>query len=410
MSPKAQAGQGGEPVTRALFDRVMLQNYHPAQIIPVRGEGSHLWDQEGREYIDLAGGIAVVSLGHCHPRLVAALEEQAHRLWHLSNVMTNEPALRLARALVEATFADRVFFCNSGGEANEAAFKLARHYGHSVAPGKDGIVACANSFHGRTLFTVTVGGQDKYAHGFEPLPTGIRHVPYNDVAALDAAVDDRTCAVVVEPIQGEGGVIPATREYLEAARRACDAHGALLVFDEIQSGFGRSGHLYAYQHYGVVPDVLTSAKGLGGGFPVAAMLCTERAATSMTYGTHGSTFGGNPLACAVAGAALEIVNDDALLAGVRARGARLRAGVDAIGRRHGMFEPSRGLGLLVGVPMRAAWRGRAGEVAAAALQHGVWCLIAGPDVLRLAPSLIIPEADMDEGLARLDAACAELAH
>jgi len=396
-------------VTRATFDEVMVPNYNPAAVIPVRGAGSRLWDQQGKEYIDFACGIAVTALGHCHPKLVAALTEQAHRLWHLSNVMTNEPALRLAKKLTEATFAERVFFCNSGGEANEAAFKLARRYGNTLREGKNEIVAFYNAFHGRTLFTVSVGGQEKYTKGFEPLPGNITHLPFNDLESLEAHLSEKTCAVVIEPVQGEGGIIPATREFLEGARRLCDRHQALLIFDEVQTGMGRSGKLYAYEHYGVVPDVLTTAKGLGGGFPVGAMLTTKKYAEALPFGTHGSTYGGNPLACAVAEAVLDTVNDPALLAGVSARAQRLREGLDAIGRRYGIFEPSRGLGLLIGAPMSAAWKGKAKEVVNAGLRHGVWCLVAGPDVLRIAPSLIIPEADLAEGLKRLDAACAELA-
>lgn len=395
-------------VTRATFDEVMAPTYKPAEMIPVRGEGSRLWDRQGREYIDFAGGIAVNLLGHCHPQLVAALEQQAHALWHLSNVMTNEPALRLARKLTAATFADRVFFCNSGGEANEAAFKLARRYGVGIDPAKHQIIAFDNGFHGRTLFTVSVGGTPRYSQGFGPIPAGITHLPFNDPAALEATVSDSTCAVVVELVQGEGGVIPATPEFVQTARRLCDKHRALLVFDEIQTGMGRTGHLYAYQHYDVIPDVMTSAKGLGGGFPIAAMLCIERAAQVLTVGTHGSTYGGNPLGCAVAGAVLDIVNDPTLLAGVRRRSQQLCDGLDAIGRRHGIFDPVRGLGLLLGAPMSPAWQGRAKDVVDAGLRHGVWCLVAGPEVLRLAPSLVIPEADLAEGLRRLDAACAEL--
>lgn len=396
-------------VTRATFDEVMVPNYNPAAVIPVRGAGSRLWDQQGKEYIDFACGIAVTALGHCHPKLVAALTEQAHRLWHLSNVMTNEPALRLAKKLTEATFAERVFFCNSGSEANEAAFKLARRYGNTLREGKNEIVAFYNAFHGRTLFTVSVGGQEKYTKGFEPLPGNITHLPFNDLESLEAHLSEKTCAVVIEPVQGEGGIIPATREFLEGARRLCDRHQALLIFDEVQTGMGRSGKLYAYEHYGVVPDVLTTAKGLGGGFPVGAMLTTKKYAEVLPFGTHGSTYGGNPLACAVAEAVLDTVNDPALLAGVSARAQRLREGLDAIGRRYGIFEPSRGLGLLIGAPMSAAWKGKAKDVVNAGLRHGVWCLVAGPDVLRIAPSLIIPEADLAEGLKRLDAACAELA-
>jgi acetylornithine/N-succinyldiaminopimelate aminotransferase len=386
----------------------MVPNYSPADIIPVRGEGSRIWDQQGRDYIDFACGIAVTALGHCHPRLVAALTEQAGKLWHLSNVMTNEPALQLAKRLTELTFAERVFFCNSGGEANEAAFKLARRYGNTLAPGKNEIIAFDNAFHGRTLFTVSVGGQAKYTQGFEPLPGAIRHLPYNDLAALAAAISDKTCAVVVEPVQGEGGVTPATPEFLAGVRRLCDQHKALLVYDEVQTGMGRCGRLYAYEHYGVTPDVLTTAKGLGGGFPIGAMLTTAKYADVLAFGTHGSTYGGNPLGCAVAGTVLEMISDPALLAGVNERGKLMREGLDAIGKRYGVFEPVRGLGLLLGAPMSAAWKGRAKEVVNAGLRHGVWALVAGPDVLRLAPSLIIPEADIATGLQRLEAAVAEL--
>jgi acetylornithine/N-succinyldiaminopimelate aminotransferase len=398
-----------QELTRATFNEVMVPNYAPSDIIPVRGAGSRIWDQQGKEYLDFACGIAVTALGHCHPKLVAALTEQAGKLWHLSNVMTNEPALRLARKLTETTFADRVFFCNSGGEANEAAFKLARRYGNTQSGGrKNQIIAFYNAFHGRTLFTVSVGGQAKYTQGFEPLPGNIKHLPYNDLATLEEEISDETCAVVVEPVQGEGGILPATQEFLEGARRLCDEHRALLIFDEVQTGMGRSGRLYAYQNYGVTPDVLTSAKGLGGGFPIGAMLCTRAAAEVLQFGTHGSTYGGNPLACAVAGAVLDIVSDPAVLAGVETRAAQVREGLEAIGRRYGLFEAPRGLGLLIGAPLTAEWKGKAKEVVNAGLRHGVWTLVAGPDVLRIAPSLIIPEGDIAEGLKRLDAACAEL--
>ena len=395
-------------VTRKTFNEVMVPNYQPADIVPVRGEGSRIWDQAGRDYIDFAGGIAVTVLGHCHPKLVAALTEQAGKLWHLSNVMTNEPALRLASKLVDATFADRVFFCNSGAEANEAAFKLARKYGNGLRAGKNQIISFNNAFHGRTLFTVSVGGQAKYTQGFEPIPAGITHLPFNDLAALEAAISEDTCAVVLEPVQGEGGIMPATPEFIAGARKLCDAHKALLIFDEVQSGMGRSGHVYAYQHYGVTPDVLTSAKGLGGGFPIGAMLCTQAAADVLAFGTHGSTYGGNPLACAVGEAVLDIVNDPALLAGVQQRARLIRDGLDAIGRRYGVFTPSRGLGLLIGAPMAPAWVGKAKEIVNAGMRHGVWALVAGPDVLRMAPSLIISEAEIAEGLSRLEAGIAEI--
>ena len=254
----------------------LTPNFSFAPIIPEHAQGSRVWDTEGREYIDLAGGIAVNALGHCHPALVEALEKQAHKLWHISNIYTTEAAQKLAQKLVAATFADKAFFCNSGAEANEAALKLARKYARDhFGEGKGEIIACVNGFHGRTLFTVSVGGQPKYSQDFAPLPPAITHVPYNDAAALEAAVGPQTCAVIIEPVQGESGVLPAQKAFLEAARRACDAHQALLIFDEVQTGMGRTGKLFAYEHYGVAPDILTSAKALGCGFPIGAMLCTS---------------------------------------------------------------------------------------------------------------------------------------
>lgn len=397
------------PVQRADFDQVMVPVFAPAEFIPVRGEGSRVWDQEGRERIDFTGGIAVNVLGHAHPALVQALTEQAGQLWHVSNVYTNEPALRLAKQLVEATFADRVFFANSGAEANEAAFKLARRYGHNTGGAeKCEIIAALNSFHGRTLFTVSVAGQPKYSEGFGPKIEGITHVPFNDLEALRAAISDKTCAVVLEPIQGEGGVMPAEQAYLDGVRALCDQHDALLIFDEVQSGVGRTGQLYAYMHYGVTPDILTSAKSLGGGFPVGAMLATERVAQHFGVGVHGTTYGGNPLACAVAGAVLDIVNTPAVLSGVTARSAYFRAELLRMGEEYGIFSQVRGMGLLLGAVLSEAWKGRAGDVMKAALQEDLMILQAGPDVVRLAPSLIISEEDMTDGLARLERALARL--
>jgi len=383
----------------------MVPNYAPVNMVPVRGAGSRLWDQQDREYVDLAGGIAVNALGHAHPAMIEALTEQAHKLWHVSNIMTNEPALRLADKLVQATFAERVFFANSGAEANEAAFKLARRWGHNTGGAqKHQIIACTNSFHGRSLFTVSVGGQPKYSEGFGPAMGGISHVPYQDIAALEAAMSDATCAVVLEPVQGEGGVIPASAEYLQAVRALCDKYNALLVFDEVQSGMGRTGKLFAYMHSGVVPDILTSAKSLGGGFPISAMLTTSAIAEHFAVGTHGSTYGGNPLACAVAERVLDIVNTPEVLGGVEQRHERLRGELEAMGREFGVFSSVRGSGLLLGAVMSDGFKGRAKDVQALAQEEGVLVLQAGPDVVRLAPSLIIDEADMAEGMARLRAA------
>ncbi|HSW12638.1 MAG TPA: aspartate aminotransferase family protein [Solimonas sp.] len=394
--------------TRQMFNEVMVPNYAPADIIPVRGEGSRLWDQQGRDYLDFACGIAVTGLGHCHPALVGAITEQAQKLWHISNVMTNEPALKLAKRLTELTFAERVFFCNSGSEANEAAFKLARRWGNNQNPEKNEIISFYNGFHGRTLFAVSVGGQEKYTKGFEPLPGNITHLPYNDLETLADHISDKTCAVVLEPVQGEGGVTPATEAFLKGVRELCEKHNALLVFDEVQTGNGRCGSLYAYMELGVTPDILTTAKGLGGGFPVGAMLTTAKLAETLAFGTHGSTYGGNPLACAVAGAALEEIVKPETVANVRARGDQLRKGLEAIGRRYSLFDGVRGMGLLLGAPLAEAWKGRAKDIVNAGLRHGVWLLVAGPDVMRFAPALTISEADMAEGLKRLEAACAEL--
>ena len=398
-----------DAVQRADFDQFMVPNYAPAAFVPVRGLGSRVWDQSGRELIDFAGGIAVNVLGHCHPALVAALTKQANTLWHISNVFTNEPTLRLGKKLVEATFAERVFFCNSGAEANEAAFKLARRVAHDrFGPEKHEIIAATNSFHGRTLFTVSVGGQPKYSDGFGPKIQGITHVPYNDLEALKAAISDKTCAVVLEPVQGEGGVLPAEKAYLQGARELCNAHNALLVFDEVQSGMGRTGELFAYMNYGVVPDILSSAKSLGGGFPIAAMLTTTDLAKHFSPGTHGTTYGGNPLACAVGEAVLDIVNTRQTLDGVKAKSEQFKTRLLALGKQYGLFGQVRGMGLLLGCVLNEAWMGKAKQVLDAATAEGLMILQAGPDVVRFAPSLVVEEADIDEGLARFERALSKL--
>ena len=393
------------PVQRADFDQVMVPNYAPAAFIPVRGAGSRVWDQSGRELIDFAGGIAVNVLGHAHPALVGALTEQANNLWHVSNVFTNEPALRLAKKLVDSTFAERVFFCNSGAEANEAAFKLARRVAHDrFGPEKYEIIAALNSFHGRTLFTVNVGGQSKYSDGFGPKITGITHVPFNDLDALKAAISDKTCAVVLEPVQGEGGVLPAEQAYLQGARDLCNQHNALLVFDEVQTGMGRTGELFAYMHYGVTPDILTSAKSLGGGFPIAAMLTTESLAKHLVVGTHGTTYGGNPLACAVGNAVIDVINTPEVLDGVKAKHDQFKTRLEAIGQQYGLFTQVRGLGLLLGCVLSDAWKGKAKDIFNAAEKEGLMILQAGPDVVRFAPSLVVDEADIKDGLDRFERA------
>lgn len=374
--------------------------------IPVRGEGSRLWDQQGKEYIDFAGGIAVNALGHAHPALREALNDQASKFWHTGNGYTNEPVLRLAKKLIDATFAERIFFCNSGAEANEAALKLARKYAHDrFGSQKSGIVAFKNAFHGRTLFTVSAGGQPAYSQDFAPLPPDIRHAVYNDLDSASQLIDDTTCAVIVEPVQGEGGVVPATNAFLQGLRELCDRHNALLIFDEVQTGVGRTGELYAYMHYGVTPDLLTTAKALGGGFPIGALLATEHCASVMTVGTHGTTYGGNPLATAVAGKLLEIVNTPEVLNGVKQRHDWFVERINAINERFGLFSEIRGLGLLIGCVLNAEFAGKAKLISQEAAVAGVMVLIAGANVVRFAPALNVSEEEVATGLDRFALAC-----
>ncbi|MEE2001013.1 aspartate aminotransferase family protein [Alkalimonas sp. MEB108] len=396
-------------VTRSLFDDVMVPNYAPAKMIPVKGRGSRVWDQEGREYVDFAGGIAVSSLGHCHPAMVSALTEQAGKLWHLSNVLTNEPALRLASKLVQQTFAEKVFFANSGAEANEAAFKLARRWALDThGEHKQDIISFSKSFHGRTFFTVTVGGQASYSDGFGPKPGAVLHAEFNNLDSVKALISERTCAVVLEPIQGEGGIIPATKEFLAGVRALCDEHQALLVMDEVQTGVGRTGQLYAYMNYGVIPDILTTAKSLGGGFPIGAMLTSTEIAKHLKVGTHGTTYGGNPLACAVAEAVIDTINTPEVLQGVLAKEQLFRQRLDAINEQYQVFSEVRGKGMLLGAVLNEQYQGRARDFFLAAADHGLMALVAGVNVVRFAPSLVITEQDIQDGMDRFEKAVAQV--
>ena len=384
---------------------VYLPVYKPRQLILERGLGSRLWDSEGRDYVDFAGGIAVCGLGHCDPDLTAALVDQAGKLWHTSNVFYSEPPVRLAQELVAASrFAQRVFLCNSGAEANEAAIKLVRKWATAQgrAPDKRVIVTFHGSFHGRTLAAVTATAQPKYQEGYEPLPGGFRYVDFNDVAALDAAmaVGD-VAAVMLEPVQGESGVIPAAPGYLKEVRALCDKHDALLVLDEIQCGMGRSGGLFAHWQDAVVPDIVTLAKALGGGFPIGALLAGPKVAETMQFGAHGTTFGGNPLAAAVARVALRKLASDEIAANVVRQAQAIRDGLDAINRELDLFSEVRGRGLMLGAVLKPAYAGRAGEILDHAAAHGLLLLQAGPDVLRFVPALNIGDADVAEGLSRL---------
>ena len=381
----------------------VMKTYSRQPVQFVRGKGAYLYDAAGREYLDLLAGIAVCSVGHCHPYLVRALQNQAAQLLHVSNIYLTEPQARLARRLVELSDFERVFFCNSGAEANEAAIKIGRKWGRTTGgEAKTNFVTATNSFHGRTLATVTATGQPKYNKPFAPLPAGFAYVPFNDVEALRAAVDENTPAILMEPIQGEGGVWPATVEYLREARALADRSGALLIFDEVQTGMGRTGSLWAYQRYGVVPDIMTLAKGLGGGLPIGACLARGAAADVLQPGDHGSTFAGNPLTTTAANAVLDILADEQLTENARRVGAhfvsRLAELRDANPETVGSI---RGMGLMLGIEIK---NGQARKIVAAALDFGLVINATGDDTLRILPPLTLTEAQVDDAMQRLQKA------
>jgi len=385
-----------------------LPVYRPRELVLDHGKGAHVWDTQGRDYVDFGAGIAVNALGHQDPDLLEALTAQAHKLWHASNVFYTEPPLRLAEELVRASgFAQRVFLCNSGAEANEAAIKLVRKWAASKGrpPEQRTIITFKGSFHGRTLATVTATAQPKYQEGYEPLPAGFRYLDFNDAAALELAfAAGDIAAVMLEPVQGEGGVLPAAPGFLRRVGELCDQHDALLVLDEIQCGMGRTGTLFAHTQDEVTPDIVTLAKALGCGFPIGAMLAGPKVAEVMQYGAHGTTFGGNPMAAAVARVALRKLGSPELLANVERQSAALRAGLIRLGTEFGLFTKVRGRGLMLGAVLADAYKGRAGEVLDMAAAHGLLLLQAGPDVLRLVPPLNITDEELAEGLARLHAA------
>lgn len=383
---------------------VLVGNYRPQPVVLARGEGCRVEDVEGRRYLDLSGGIATTVLGHCHPALVRALEDQAHRIWHVSNIYQTRPQIELAERLVRHSFAERVFFCNSGAEANEAALKLARRFHRDRGEERFEIVAFHGGFHGRTLFTVSATGTPAYWKGFEPLVPGIHHAAYGDLAATEALLSERTAAILVEPVQGEGGVRPAPEGFLRGLRELADRHGCLLVFDEIQTGMGRTGTLFAHEQHGVVPDVMTLAKALGGGIPIGATLTTEPLAAALVPGTHGSTFGGNPLAAACACAVLDVLIEQGVLDHGRRMGVFLGEQLAAMGRRLGpeRVVETRGQGLLRAVELP----GPAAPVVERCREQGVLVITAGEKVLRLAPPLVVQEAELSEGIEAIEKAIA----
>ena len=376
-------------------------NYKPFSLIPQKAKGVWVYDEKGKDFLDLTGGIAVNCLGHCNPEIIEVLKEQANLVWHTSNYFVNEPAMKLAEKLVSLTFADKVFFANSGSEANEAALKLARLYASkNFGEDKNLIHSFQNSFHGRSFFTVATGGTDSYKAGFGPLPPAISHTDFNDIKAIENAMSEKSCAVILEPIQGEGGIHFMDLQFIKKVRELCNQYKACLIFDEIQTGVGRTGSFYAYQEWAIEPDILTTAKALGGGFPISAMLCREYLAEVFQAGTHGSTFGGNPLACAVATKVVDIVSEKKFLQGVKNSSKIFFQELTKLQEKYSLFTSIRGLGLMIGAELKPQYSIK--KLLPLALEQGVLVLLAGDNVLRLLPSLNISESEIEESFRRLE--------
>ena len=386
----------------------VLPTYNRAPLAFVAGQGSWLTAEDGTRYLDLGGGIAVNALGHAHPDLIAVLTAQAQRLWHVSNLYRIPEQERLAEMLVEASFADTVFFTNSGTEACELAIKMARKYHYAKGqPDRTQIIAFDGAFHGRSTGAIAAAGSDKMVKGFGPLMPGFTHLAWGDHDALRAAITDQTCAVIIEPVQGEGGIRVVPDQCLKGLRDLCDSTGTLLILDEVQCGMGRTGRLFAHEWAGIEPDIMMVAKGIGGGFPLGAVLATEAAAQGMVAGTHGSTYGGNPLGCAVGAKVLEIISDPAFLDQIAARGARFRQGLEGLVASHPtVFEAVRGQGLILGLKCRALNT----DIVKACYGEHLLTVPAADNVIRLLPALNIPDADISEALARLDRAAAAVGH
>ncbi len=367
------------------------------------GEGSYLYDTEGEKYLDFATGIATNSLGHCHPHLVAAVQEQASKLWHVSNLYNIPEQQRFADRLVENSFADTVFFCNSGAEAMEGCLKVARKYHfENGEPEREEIVCATGAFHGRTLTTLSAGDSEKYREGFGPRPEGFHHVAFGNLNEMRAAMSTKTAAILVEPIQGEGGINPASTAYLRALRDIADEFNALLIFDEVQCGMGRAGKLFAYELANVTPDIMGLAKGIGGGFPVGAVLATEKAASGMVPGTHGSTYGGNPLAMAAANAVLDVINEPDFLSSIIKKGNKLKDDLTSLVDKHpSVLESVRGVGLMLGVKSI----GPNLELMTALRENKLLTVVAGENVVRILPPLNVSEDELDEAVRKIDQVC-----
>jgi acetylornithine/N-succinyldiaminopimelate aminotransferase len=385
----------------AQSDQNIIGTYRRQPVVLVKGSGARVWDSDGKEYLDFVAGIAVCSLGHSNPKVVEALRHQAGVLTHVSNLYYTEPQIRLAGMLVANSFADKVFFCNSGAEANEAAIKLARKYAHDNVKGdRYEILTMQGSFHGRTLAAITATAQEKFHVGFAPLPEGFRYVPFNDVRALEKAIRKRTCAVMVEPIQGESGVRMPSPDYLQGVRQVCDDRGLLLILDEVQTGMGRTGKLFAHEHFGIRPDIMTLAKALGNGYPLGALLATDRVASAFGPGTHASTFGGNPLGMAAGVAVLRALLEDGIMDNCREVGAYLRERLEELKKKHYMIQEVRGMGLMVGMDLTVD----GAAIVRRCLERGLLINCAGEHILRFVPPLTIAREDVDRAVEILDGA------
>jgi len=388
-----------------LESQVLLQNYKRFPVVFEKGEGAYLWDKEGKKYLDFLSGIAVNALGHNHPQLVQALTEQIGRFIHLSNYYHHEAGILLGELLNKLAFPGRVFYCNSGTEANEAAIKLARKYGKINLGGKNQIITTHNSFHGRTIGSLAATGQPKYQEDFQPLPGGFVYVPFNDLAAMEKAVTEETCAIMVEPIQGESGVYPASLEYLQGLRKLCDEKGILLILDEVQTGIGRTGKMFAHQHYGILPDVMTLAKGLGAGVPIGAMVIKEELSGVLVPGDHGTTFGGNPLACMAALTTLKVILEDQLLEKVEEIGGYLWSKLEELQKSSGQIELIRGKGLMLGIELKDI---KSKDLVDKAFTKGLILNAIGEKIVRFVPPLIIGKEEVDEASKILAECIAEL--
>lgn len=392
-------------ITRKTFDEVMFPCYNPMNMVIKKAHGSYVFDNEGNKYVDLTSGIAVNCLGHTPDGVQKVIKKTCKNLIHVSNIFCNEYTLSLAKKLTSLTGYDKVFFVNSGAEANETALKLARRVAFDdYGAEKNEIISFVNSFHGRTFFSVTVGGQESYSDGFGPKPAAITHIPYNDIATFEKTISDKTCAVILEPIQGEGGIIKADNAFLVKVRELCDKYHAALIFDEVQTGVARSGTLYAYEQTPVKPDILTSAKGLASGLPIGAVLTYDNFAKHFVPGTHGSTFGGNALACSVGCYVLDKVSDKKFLENVKATSEYIKAAIRKLDEKHHVFDDVRGEGLLMGLVLNKKYSGKSGALQKECFKHKLLTLTAHGDVLRLAPALNIKKSVVDEAMKLLDKA------